>query len=159
MTNENAFEGATVEGRPAISGRFVAYAAIVEDERYGGGCCIGEYVERVNARTGQFESTPADGKAGIGFGGDSPRGVTDVVVTAAGSVAWMIEGKFNNPSGELPAGGGLPPASNAIYLLASASTTPVLLAYNPMIEPGSLAAIPGHIYWLEAGAAHTYAAA
>jgi hypothetical protein len=70
----------------------------------------------------------------------------------------MIEGVFAEPSGEFPAGGGLPPASKAIYLLASASTTPLLLAYNPMIEPGSLAAIPGHIYWLEAGVARTFAA-
>jgi threonine aldolase len=51
-----------------------------------------------------------------------------------------------------------PLGSKAVYLVPSGSTAPVLLAHSATIEPGSLAAIPGHIYWVEADAAHTFGA-
>jgi hypothetical protein len=72
LANENTFEGSEVEGRPVISGRFVAYAAIVENERDEPG--IEEDVARLNAQTGQFDSAPANGKQD-GFASGSPRGL------------------------------------------------------------------------------------
>jgi hypothetical protein len=156
LGDEDHFEGPTVQGRPALSGRFVAYALQTEAERYPD-TGFGEHVGRLNVQTGRRELIPADGEVGPGFGHGSP-GVTDVVVTPAGSVAWMIDGSFGDPSGALLAPGETPPISKAILLLAAGSKTPVPLAYSPMIDPESLAAIPGHVYWLEAGTARTFGA-
>jgi hypothetical protein len=150
------FEGSILRDRPTLAGPFVGYALEVMVDRYTGG--FGEDVGRLDARTGRLELKPADGKGGGGFEPGSP-GVTDVAVSPAGSVAWMIEGSFGNPNGQPLAPGEAAPASKAIYLLVTGATTPLAVAYSPTIDPGSLAAIPGHIFWLEAGAARTYAAA
>jgi hypothetical protein len=157
LRNEAGFEaGSLLSSRPgvAVSGRFAGYAVLSNNERYPG-MGFGEGVARVNVQTGRRQEWGANGQAGSGFGAKSP-GVTDVVLTPAGSLAWLIDGSFDDPtrrSVEVT-----PPGSKAVYLVPSGSAAPVLLAHSATIEPGSLAAVPGHIYWVEAGAAHTFGA-
>ena len=149
-SDETTFGESSVQGSPAVSGRFVAYAIITVPGR-GPGTGFGEDVARLDVQTGDREWSPADGAGGSGFVSGLP-GVTDVVVTPAGSVAWVIEGGAPFVGGEESRG------SKAILVLPAGATSSRLLSYSPTIEPKSLAAIPGHIYWLEAGVAHTFGA-
>lgn len=92
--NGAGFEGAVL-GRLAVAGRFVAYALGLSAERYAGsGTTWG--VVRLNAQTGHRESVAPDGEKGGGFGEKSP-GVTGVVATPAGSVAWVDDGSLPDP--------------------------------------------------------------
>ena len=151
LAGEGGFGEGSVRIGPVVSGRFVAYAVLVEVARYAG-AGFGEDVRRLNAQTGRREGTPAHGKKGTVFPGAS-LGVTQVVVTPAGSVAWMIEGPFGDP--EAPERDEPFPNSTAILLLPVGATASTVLAYGPTIEPMSLAAIPGHLYWIEGGVART----
>jgi hypothetical protein len=136
-----------------VSGRFAGYGIINSVDRYTGG--FGERVARVNVQTGREQGWEANSKAGSGFLPNSP-GITDVVATPAGSIAWIIDGSFDDPTGQTFEV--TPPDSKVVYVVPSGSTTPVLVAYSAVIDPRSLAAIPGHIYWVEAGAAHIFGA-
>jgi hypothetical protein len=144
------FEGPTL-ARIALSGRYAAYALSLTAERYQGSGTAWA-VGRLNVQTRRRERIPAIGEKGSGFGEKSP-GVTDVVVTAAGSMAWIDDGSFQNPLSNVPAGNQsiLPPGSKALLELPPGSKTPVVLAVSVNIDPQSLAAIPGHLYWAEGG--------
>jgi hypothetical protein len=132
-----------------LSGRYVAYALVEEGDRYqetGSSWAV----VRLNAQSGHHESESLE------FGPKS-QGVTDIVATPAGSVAWIQEGSFQNPMGPpLPGEESvLPPGSKAVFYLPYRSNAPQALAVSPTIVPKSLAAIPGHLYWTEAGAARS----
>jgi hypothetical protein len=150
--NGTVFEGAVLKGL-AVSGRFVAYTLGLAAERYQG-TGFTEGVERLNAQTGRRESIPPDGEKGGGFGEKSP-GVTDIVATPAGSIAWIDDGSFQNPIGPLSATSLLPLGSKAVLELPPSSKTPTALAVSSAIAPQSLAAIPGHLYWTEGGTARS----
>ncbi len=82
---------------------------------------------------------------------EGSRGVVQVVVTPSGSMAWMIEGLFSNPTAKMAEI--LP--GRAVYALLAGDKRPQLLAYSESIVSLSLAAAPGHIYWLEASGPRT----
>jgi hypothetical protein len=157
LGDSGGFAAPTLEGSPALAGRFVAYGLQITAERYPGQgfeCAVG----RLDAQTGHRERLEANGAQGGGFGEDSP-GVTDVTVTPAGSMAWIIDGSYQDPVGpHLPgAESVLPLGSKTVYVILAGSKEPVVLATSPMIDPKSLAAIPGHLYWTEDGVARTVA--
>jgi hypothetical protein len=143
-------EGTALAGvRVVLAGRFAAYGLTLSAERYQG-TSFTEAVGRLNAQTGRRERFPANGAHGPGFGEKSP-GVTDVVVTPKGSVAWIIDGSFQDPTRKTPVPGVVPLGSRALYEVPAGSTMPILVAYNSTIDAKSLAAIPGHLYWAEGG--------
>jgi hypothetical protein len=150
LGDELRFEGPSLEGL-ALSGRFVAYALGLTAERYPGTGTTWA-IGRLNVQTGRRERVPTDGEKGGGFGEKSP-GVTDVAVTAAGTVAWIDDGSFANPLPGTP--NVLPLGSRAVFELAPGSKMPTPLAVSATIEPKSLAAIPGRLYWTEGGAARS----
>jgi hypothetical protein len=118
----------------AVAGRFLGYS-LEEGSKEGPSIWI---VRRVDVATGRGESQPPEGNEEGEF--EPPNtGVTDMVVTAAGTVAWIVHGEIAHPSLyrvlELPAG----------------SKTPVVLASATNIAPKSLAATPGYLYWTEGG--------
>jgi hypothetical protein len=146
-------DAAGVEGASLISldlsGRYVAYALGEAAERYQGDGSTWAVV-RLNAQTGHRESVS------LSFG-EKSRGVTDIAATPAGSIAWIEEGSFQNPMGPpLPGNESvLPPGSKAVFDLPPGSSVPQALAVSTAIIPKSLAAIPGHLYWTEGGAARS----
>jgi hypothetical protein len=150
-------EGTTLVGEVALTGRFAAYALALSAERYQGSGFT-EAVGRLNAQTGKRERIPANGAQGGGLGEKSP-GVTDVAVTPKGSVAWILDGSFQNPIGPpLPGNESvLPLGSKALLEAPLEAKTPTVLAVSATIDPKSLAAIPGHLYWLEGGTPRTAA--
>jgi hypothetical protein len=121
----------------AVTGRFAAYATVLfaghEAEN-----SVGWSVYRLNVQTGRREQVDASRKDA--FGRHDP-GVTGVVVTPKGTVAWI-------------AGVNTRPSTYKVFVLAPGSRTTVLLASATTIEPKSLAAIPGHLYWTDVGVAH-----
>jgi len=145
ISNSEALERVT--SHFVIAGRYLAFASVSvdPDEEYG----FPETTILLNAKTGRERRMP-----GTFFEAPS-RGVVQVVVTAAGSLAWMIEGLFHDPIGEPAAGY---PAGRAIYGLRAGAKEPALLAYSENIVPMSLAATSGRIYWLETSGPRTYAA-
>ena len=150
------FECVTLQ-KLALAGRFLLSAFTEGAERYpGSGVGGGWYLSLLNVQTGRRQKVdPVGGKEG-GFGKGSP-GVTDVVVTPAGTAAWIIDGEYQNPTGpSLPGNQGeLPLGSKSLFELAPGSRTPVVLATSSTIDPTSLAAIPGHLYWIEGGTPRT----
>ena len=151
------FEAPTLQGSPALAGRFLSYGLQITAERYPGQgfeCAVA----RLNVQTGRRESFEANGAQGGGFGENSP-GVTDVAVTPVGTMAWIIDGSYQDPVGpHLPGPASvLPLGSKTVYEILAGSKAPVALATSPTIDPKSLAAIPGHLYWTEGGAARTAA--
>jgi hypothetical protein len=63
-----------------------------------------------------------------------------------GTVAWAFWGYL--PEGTL----------GTLDVLPGGSMATITVAHGPTVEPASLAVIPGHIYWLEAGIPRTFAA-
>jgi hypothetical protein len=148
LDDAGGFGGATLISL-GLSGRYVAYALVEEGDRYqrtGSSWAV----VRLNAQSGhhEFES--------LSFG-EKSQGVTDIVATPAGSIAWIEEGSFQNPMGPLLPGDEslLPLGSKAVFYLPYRSNAPQALAVSLTIVPKSLAAIPGHLYWTEAGAARS----
>lgn len=152
LGDSSGFEGDVLE-RLDLAGRFVGCALGLSAERYPGTGTTWA-VERVNAQTGRRERVPTDGEKGGGFGEKSP-GVTDIVATPAGSLAWLNDGSFQNPLVPLSSGSLLPLGSKAVFELAPASKTPTAISVSSTIDPKSLAAVPGHLYWTDAGAARS----
>ena len=145
LGNSNAGEGTV--SRFAVAGRFLAYAqeTVEEDEPDG----FAETAILLNAQTGRARTMPVTGFE------ERSRGVVQVVLTAAGSLAWMIEGVFSNPMAGTSTG---PLPGRAVYALQAGAKQPALLAYSENIVPKSLAATSGHIYWLETSGPRTFAA-
>jgi hypothetical protein len=130
-----------------IAGRYLAFADEYagEDEENG----FSETTVLLNVETGREREMP-------GWFFTSPsRGVVQVALTSAGSLAWMIEGLFGNPTAGMATN---PLPGRAVYALRAGGKGPTLLAYSEDIVPMSLAAISGHIYWLETSGPRTYAA-
>ena len=101
-------------------------------------------ISRLSPRTGRRFSVCANPDAAeacesydAGRGPSLP-GVTDIVVTPAGSVAWITSGSELATS-----------ATYSVYELAADSTKPIQLASASGIEPKSLAAVAGHLYWTQ----------
>ena len=132
-------------GPLAVSGEWVAYA-LNGEERYMNGHSV--QVIRLNARTGNKLTAACTAEAmTAGCAEFVPRGgagVTDVVVTSAGTAAWIVRGAVNG--------------RYALMELAPKTSRPMLLASSATISPHSLAATVGHIYWLEGGIPRTVAA-
>jgi hypothetical protein len=133
---------------PALAGNWVAYGLIRSGKYNGEGAVFN--VRRLNAMTGRREEARASACVG-GLPFMSP-GVTDMAVVPSGAAAWIIgEKEFDQFSSN-------PSPSPAIYRvceLPSGSTAPLQLASGAAIQPKSLAAIPGQVYWKEQGLAHS----
>jgi hypothetical protein len=129
-----------------VAGRYLAFAdGIVEPDEESG---FTETTILLNVETGRERRMPVSG-----FKVPS-RGVVQVVLTAAGSIAWMIEGLFDNPIAETSTG---PLPGRAVYALRAGAKEPAWLAYSENIVSMSLAATSGHIYWLETSGPRTFA--
>jgi hypothetical protein len=122
----------------AVAERFAAYAI-----RDVGG--VESYVSwkvyRLNVQTGRRDAVRASSRLDT-FNLQTP-GVTDVVVTPTGTAAWIVGGAQDTPS------------TYQVFMLLPGSKSPALLASATTIEPKSLAGIPGHLYWTEAGTARS----
>lgn len=141
--------------RPCLAGDYVAYPLV---EGPPGPGEVEEFVVRLNVRTGSRTVIGADGPGGKLYraenSGPLPK-ATDMAVTPAGTVAWIIEGSYRNPSGGEET---LPEGSKTVFELPAGANTPIVLATRSEIEPKSLAISSGYIYWSEAGAARAVSA-
>ena len=140
--------------RLALSGRFVADAM----ETCGKNECGGWSISRVNAQTGRNEEATVSTATSelenpnqhcVGAVPPGAPGVTDLIVTAKGTVAWIIGGSIEGPTNLKNLG------SRTVCELPPRSKTPLVVASSPKIEPRALAANGGHLYWLEGGVART----
>jgi hypothetical protein len=134
-----AFAGSALEAL-ALNGRFVAYALGGAERSPGAG--RGEAVYRLDANSGRRTQVSCSGgsERTCGIAANEP-GVTDMAVTSAGSVAWIVGGaRSSTPFAVQPF---------AVYLLAAHAASATQLAASASISPHSLAAISGHVYWLE----------
>jgi hypothetical protein len=135
--------------RLALAGRFVADAStsVGKETMYEGQ--IGWSVSRLNVETGRQEHarvpfTPSEldpNRRCNGFVPEGAPGVTDIAVTANGTVAWIVGGSIDNNLRNL--------SSRTVCELPPGSSVPLVVASDPSIRPKSLAAIPGHLYWIE----------
>jgi hypothetical protein len=82
-------------------------------------------------------------------------GVSDLALTPGGTVAWLVEGRFQDPAEPTS---GPHPLSRAVYAVPAHHDEPVLLAYGTGIRPGSLTAAPGRVEWFQDGSQRTFAA-
>jgi hypothetical protein len=62
-------------------------------------------------------------------------GVRNLAVTASGSVAWLVEGRFLDPADREA---GPHPNSRAIFCASRRTGEPVFLAYGPSVSPSAL---------------------
>jgi hypothetical protein len=117
-----------------IAGPYVAYrlAGLVED-RYDYPE-VPEKMGRLDAETGQHTSTPE-----VDVRVEGPY--VYFAVTPRGTVAWAYENQ----------------KERAICLLPAESATTTVIANGRLVDPASLALVPGHLYWLEDGVPHTVA--
>jgi hypothetical protein len=136
------FEGSAL-GPLALSGRYVASAieAFTKAPPYSWS------IHRLNASTGRTEVVTAVPRVEDEFEEheEPSPGVTDICVTSAGSVAWIVAPTTVAPG--LWRVFGLAPGSSVLQALAS----------GPVIARGSLACVPGHVYWLEGSVARAAA--
>lgn len=131
-----------------IAGEYVAYRieGVVED-RYDAPA-LPEKVNRVNTRTGQRTTDPT---VSVGCEGHN----LDFAVNPRGTVAWSFADLCysGDGTGAVLPGGNVGEAT--IDVLVGSATTTMTLAHGPTVNQGSLALVPGHLYWLEAGIPHT----
>jgi hypothetical protein len=135
-------------GRLALAGQFAAYALVVYG-KYNYEGTVWRMV-RLNVKTGHREHAEDDRAEGSGscLGGIdylSP-GITDVAVTPKGTTAWIIGDRPYSPYLRNPTPF---PTTYAVCTVPPASRTVTRLATGFMIVPKSLAAILGHLYWIE----------
>lgn len=132
--------GAVVVQDLRISGRWVAYAL-----RAGGRLPAFSSICIVDARSGSKTRVPATLSPSSAF--DLPAGVRAVALTPAGSIAWTIDkDPIIAPNGNLPSG------DFSLYTLPAGARTPQLVTSGTGLDPTSLAAAPGRIYWRSDGA-------
>jgi hypothetical protein len=110
-----------------LAGSVFAYAV-----RYASGTAVLVYVEDLQP-----------GHAGVGGSWVAAEnieagsvGVRKLAVTASGSVAWLVEGRFLDPAN--PEAG--PYSNSRAVFCASRTGEPVLLSYGPTITPADLKA-------------------
>jgi hypothetical protein len=101
--------------------------------RYRSGTAVLVYVEDLQ---------PGHGGAGGGWVAADDieagsAGVRNLAVTASGSVAWLVEGRFMDPADRKA---GPHPNSRAIFCASRRTGEPVFLAYGPSISPSALRA-------------------
>ena len=149
--------GGDVETQPVVELPFLAgtYAALVlvRTGKYNEeGAQV--WIERVDLQTGRRLNSRRlpPGPAGEGCDGGLPfkaPGVTDLIVTAKGALAWLLGGAYD-------------PVTNApelgdyrVCLLTGTGRAPTVLAAGDTIGPRSLAATPERLYWSEGGEPRT----
>jgi hypothetical protein len=117
-----------------IAGPYVAYrlTGLVED-RYDYPE-VPEKMGRLDVENGQRTSTP-------GVDVEIEGQYLYFAVSSRGTVAWAFENRNER----------------TICLLPAGSATTTVLAHGRLVEPASLALVPGHLYWLEDGVPHTFA--
>jgi len=157
-TPEDVQSAFTLE-RPALAGRFLAYA-LVRGGKYNGEGALWS-IDRVDAETGRREeakgsrigsepggtvTTPCDG----GLAQGSP-GVTDLTVSASGAVAWIIGAVANRFPSSTSADG----STYTVCALPARARTPEVLAGAGAgagtVSPGSLAMAGALVFWTEGG--------
>jgi hypothetical protein len=147
------FLGGLVEAQPSfelpvLDGAYAAFELVRPGKYNEEGALVS--VERVDLRTGRRETAgglleePPERSCGGGLAYKAP-GITDLLVTARGAVAWIIGGTYE------PVPGGPHLHGNRICLLSGTVRTPTVLAAGDTIEPRSLAATRGRVYWSEGG--------
>jgi hypothetical protein len=115
----------------------LAGSVIADAVRYRSGTAVEVYVEDLQpGREGEGGSWVAaeDIEAGS-------AGVRNLAVTASGSVAWLVEGRFLDPADRKA---GPHPNSRAIFCASRRTGEPVFLAYGPSISPSALTADASH---------------
>jgi hypothetical protein len=120
----------------AVAGRYVAYALTIS----GGESPEMWKVCRLNVQVGLKKCVGADLRPGAGGFPSPGGGVRNVAATPKGTVAWIAGGAEAAP------------ATEDVLVLAPGASSPTLLASGAGVDPSSLAAVPGHLYWTEAGA-------
>jgi hypothetical protein len=128
----------------ALVGRYLGYAVQSVSHEEPWASFYG--VARLNVQTGRREEAsvdfhgPSTNTRCVGQVSGSGSGVTAIVATAAGTVAWILEaGAGSGVLCEMPAG----------------SNTPLVLAESTGLVPDSLAVAPGRLYWMEGAGART----
>lgn len=136
---DHAEVGGTALEALAVNGRFVAYALGGSERSPGAG--RGEAVYRLDAGSGRRTQVGCGGSERTCAIAAKAPGVTDVATTSAGSVAWIV--------------GGLQESTQpfAVFVLPAGSATATQLAASAAVVPHSLAAVSGHVYWMEGEAA------
>jgi hypothetical protein len=132
---DSFFEGRALR-RLALSGRFIAVAI----EGFAREPPSAWRVSRLDARTGKREVVSAVPPTENQFELHSP-GVTDICVTPAGSVAWIVA----------PTAG--TPGVWWVLDIAAGSSELNVLASGPTVARGSLACVAGYVYWTEGAVA------
>lgn len=136
--------------RSVQSGKYLAYA-LVRYGRYNAEGAVWK-VLRLNVASGHREpAQPGPCAGGLAF---LAPGVLDVVLTSSGGMAWIIGEKEYDPFLPNPSPG---PAVYTVCEMSTRSKSPTVLAAGPTVEPKSLAAAPGHLYWMEGGIPHSAA--
>jgi hypothetical protein len=123
--------------RSVLTGRWLGY--VLEDFSEQD---HGYMIYRLNVRTGQREhvrATPASEGEFVA----THSGVSDMAETSMGTVAWIEGGSVASPDTYRVFE--WPPGAKAAVLLATATD----------IAATSLAAVPGHLYWLEGSVPRT----
>lgn len=139
--------GTVATCQPCLAGRYVAYPMV---EGPPGPGEVEEFVVRLNAQTGRRDIVGADGAGGKLYRlAEALPKVTDMALNPAGTMAWIIEGSYQNPNGD---GETLPAGSKSVLELPANAATPIVLATSGEISPKSLAITPEYLYWSEAGA-------
>lgn len=111
-----------------LAGSIVAHAV-----RYASGAAVLVYAEDLQPGHG--------GEGGSWVAADDieagSAGVRNLAVTASGSVAWLVEGRFSNPADRKA---GPHPNSRAIFCASRRTGEPVFLAYGLSVSPAALRA-------------------
>jgi len=111
-----------------LAGSIVAHAV-----RYASGTAVLVYVEDLQPGHG--------GEGGSWVAADDieagSAGVRNLAVTASGSVAWLVEGRFMDPADRKA---GPHPNARAIFCASRQTGKPVFLAHGPSVSPAALRA-------------------
>jgi hypothetical protein len=139
----------TCLGRFALAGRFLGYVTVGFSHEEPS--TVGYGVARLNVQTGHREDVSVDfdgtatnkGCVGEAFASGA-SGVTAIVATAAGTVAWIMAAPF-------------PPrlSGSVVCEISPGADVPSVLAESKEIVPDSLALAPGRLYWMEGAVARS----
>jgi hypothetical protein len=133
---------------PAVNGTYAAVVLVRSGKYNEEGALVS--VERVDLRTGRREITarpttaPSEGRCDGGSPYKAP-GITDLLVTSKGAVAWIIGGIYDRVTQRPDLG------NYRVCLLAAGASAPTVLAAGDTIDARSLAATQERLYWSEGG--------
>src|ERR1700682_6407877 len=128
--------------RMTLSGRYLAYAlvgsAVFRNESSEG---LTWQIRRLNIRTGTSEKIRREHKCVAADESENwnAPGVTDLLVTPNGTMAWIFGSYYESP------------ANYRVCELPPGSSSPILLANSQTITPKSLAIATNRLSWLENG--------